>query len=387
MMTYRHGLIHRFFSRSKEPPSPGESAAKRAAGDGGKDAAPDGGGGGEPPARSAKSAEGATKEVAGKAGKGAASDGGGKGETAARSAKSTEGAGKQDIGKAGQRATSKGGRAAEEAIAHGKEGLKKAAGEGGKGAASDGGGGKATERVANRLTEASDLKKATKVASKGLTNSLKSLIGALPGKGVTAGIIGVATLAAGTALIVNAINSPKSSTLPGNVSATEVISLETRGEDSGDVSDEAELPTGGGSKESDSGASVDPIAIPDVSQLTYNDDTTVIWFFEMVSDTTPEYPECGDGAPYNGWIRDVTYQDSNFISNTEEHPYIIGAWNSAGDVLFQITGDVEHTIDGCPDHTDLQGKRTGQIIEGTYSGHDCSNSCIWSGTFRVTIDG
>jgi hypothetical protein len=79
-------------------------------------------------------------------------------------------------------------------------------------------------------------------------------------------------------------------------------------------------------------------------------------------------------------------QGSSSTSDPDDPPSISGQIDSYENVRIQIIiTDEENTNDGCGDYTDLEGRMVGNSIEGTYICHDCSNYCIWSGTFRVTI--
>ena len=216
---------------------------------------------------------------------------------------------------------------------------------------------------------------------KSLTGSIKSFINLLPGKGVTAGIIGVATLAAGATFVINSIQNPKGSTPPGNPSAVEAIpngAPETAG---GDASGEAGSISGAGSDSKETGE--DPSG--DGSETSFTEGTIGSWVFTF--NGTSNHPDCGDGSPAPDWRRDVSYSGSSFTSDPEEQPYVKGELDSSGQIDMEIIIENEKSVDGCGDYSHLIGVLQGNTIEGTYDGHDCESYCIWSGTFRVTIDG
>jgi len=233
---------------------------------------------------------------------------------------------------------------------------------------------------------------ASKPLSKGFLHVAKSIVQMIPGKGMTAAVVGIATVAAATVLTVNAIRKPDAPS-PKSAQNTPLSSALEKDEAIGTMtSDETSVPkdpeakqdekANGGSSAETTGTGMTEEDPP----IQFHPDAVVRWIFTMQSDSTPADPDCGDGAPYNNWIQFVMTQGSSFTSDPDDPPTVSGQIDASGNVIMQIIiTDEENTNDGCGDYTDLEGRMVGNSIEGAYTGHDCSNYCVWSGTFRVSI--
>ena len=167
--------------------------------------------------------------------------------------------------------------AIEEATKEGVESVKKSAAETGK--------------VAKSAVQ--DTVATPKPISKGFVNIGKSIISSLPGKGVTAAILGIATVATATVLTVNAMktanaHSPK---VPQNtVSPTSVEAGGAAGEmpsDEAGSSMDQETKESGQTSGGSSTESAESGTIAAEPQLNFIADSAVRWIFEMESDSPP----------------------------------------------------------------------------------------------------